>query len=516
MGCSAAPGGWHPALTGEKWRSARLLLLVLLFSWGPPAQADPVAVGAKKFTESLILAQLVAHLARHEGVGAEVRELGGTRTLWQALLRGDIDLYPEYSGTLLEEIFAGVPEAAGGVESVRPLLEAQGIRIGPPLGFNNTYALGMVAERAAGLGVARISDLSGYPGLRLGFSNEFMDRADGWPGLRRHYGLPQERITGLDHDLAYRGLAAGTLDVTDLYSTDAEVQHYGLRVLVDDRHYFPNYQAMFVYRADLAERFPAIAKVLDRLSGQISATDMIALNARVKLEGIPEQRVAADFLAERMAMAAQVRERSVFSRIWQYTREHLFLVAVSLGAAILVAVPLGVLAAERARLGQGILAIVGVIQTIPSLALLVFMIPLLGIGAVPAIVALFLYSLLPIVRNTYTGLRGIDPAVRESAEALGMARGARLRLIELPMALPAILAGVKTSAVINVGTATLGALIGAGGYGQPILTGIRLDDTGMILMGAVPAALLALLAQGSFELLERQLVPRGLRRGAGD
>ena len=459
----------------------------------------------------MILAELVAQLARHEGVDAEVRELGGTRTLWQALLRGDIDLYPEYSGTLLEEIFAGIPEAARGVEGVRPLLEAQGIRIGPPLGFSNTYALGMVQERAADLDVVTISDLLGHPGLRLGFSSEFMDRADGWPGLRRHYGLPQARITGLDHDLAYRGLAAGTLDVTDLYSTDAEVLHYGLRVLVDDRRYFPNYQAMFVYRADLAERLPAFVGILKRLSGQISATDMVAMNARVKLDGVSEQRAAAGFLAERLAMAAEVRERSVFSRLWQYTREHLVLVAVSLGGAILVAVPLGVLAARWVRLGHGILAVVGIVQTIPSLALLVFMIPLLGIGAVPAIVALFLYSLLPIVRNTYTGLRGIDPAVRDSAEALGMAPGARLWLIELPMALPAILAGVKTSAVINVGTATLGALIGAGGLGQPILTGIRLDDTGMILMGAVPAALLALLAQGAFELLERWLVPRGLR-----
>jgi osmoprotectant transport system permease protein len=158
-----------------------------------------------------------------------------------------------------------------------------------------------------------------------------------------------------------------------------------------------------------------------------------------------------------------------------------------------------------------ILAIVGIVQTIPSLALLVFLIPFLGIGGLPAMVALFLYSLLPIVRNTYAGLHDIPIQIRESAEALGLRAAARLRLVELPMAARAILAGIKTSAVINVGTATLGALIGAGGYGQPILTGIRLDDLGLILEGAVPAAVLALLVQGLFELAERWLVPRGLR-----
>ncbi|MGD2113086.1 MAG: ABC transporter permease, partial [Gammaproteobacteria bacterium] len=147
------------------------------------------------------------------------------------------------------------------------------------------------------------------------------------------------------------------------------------------------------------------------------------------------------------------------------------------------------------------------------LALFVFMIPLLGIGGPPAIVALFLYSLLPIIRNTYAGLRDIPPAIIESAEALGLPARARLRLVELPLATRAILAGIKTAAVINVGTATLGALIGAGGYGQPILTGIRLDDTALILQGAIPAAVLALLVQGLFELVERRLLPRGLRLG---
>jgi osmoprotectant transport system permease protein len=186
-------------------------------------------------------------------------------------------------------------------------------------------------------------------------------------------------------------------------------------------------------------------------------------------------------------------------------------VLVSLAAAVAVAIPLGIVAARRPRIGPFILSGIGIIQTIPSLALLVFMIPWLGIGAKPALAALFLYSLLPIVRNTATGLKDISASVRESAQALGLPDGARLVRIELPIASRAILAGIKTAAVINVGTATIGALIGAGGFGQPILTGIRRDDLAMILYeGAIPAALLALAVQGAFDLVERLIVPRGL------
>jgi osmoprotectant transport system permease protein len=318
---------------------------------------------------------------------------------------------------------------------------------------------------------------------------------------------------GLDHDLAYRGLQAGTFDGTDVYSTDAEVRFYDLRVLEDDRRYFPEYQAVLLYRADLPGRSPAAAALLSQLPGRISDEIMRDLNARAKIRRIPEAQVAAAFLAERFGVVSLVRSDGLLARLGHRTGEHLWLVLLSLLAAVACGVPLGILSARRPRLGQALLALTGTIQTLPSLALLVFMIPLFGIGAVPAVVALFLYSLLPIVRNTYTALREIPPPIRESADALGLPRRAQLRLIELPLAARGILAGIKTAAVINIGTATIGAIIGAGGYGQPILTGIRLSDTALILEGAVPAALLALLAQGLFELVERALVPRGLRVG---
>jgi osmoprotectant transport system permease protein len=256
-------------------------------------------------------------------------------------------------------------------------------------------------------------------------------------------------------------------------------------------------------------------RALRRLGGRIDAATMTAMNARVKLDRVPEPRVASEFLARELGVLAPVVDETRGQRLLRTTRDHLTLVGISLSAALALALPLGILAAKRPRLGTAILGAAGVLQTVPSLALLVLMIPLLGIGPPPAIAALLLYSLLPIVRNTHSGLRAIPDPLRESAEALGLSPAARLLRVELPLASPAILAGIKTSAVINVGTATLGALIGAGGYGEPILTGIRLDDAGLLLEGAVPAALLALGVQSLFDALEHVLVPRGLRLARG-
>ncbi len=489
------------------------LLLGIAVLLTSPTRAEPVfelRVGSKKFTESVVLGELGAHLLRAEGFRVvHRRELGGTRVLWSALRRGDLDFYPDYTGTLSEEILGGrvPPEPA----ALRAALAELGIGMSRPLGFDNTYALGVPEARAQQLGLTRISDLGRHPELRLGFSDEFMDRRDGWPGLRAHYGLPHRNVRGLDHDLAYRGIESGTLDVIDLYATDADVHYYELRVLEDDLDFFPRYEAVWLWRAELEPEASGAIRAIRRLEGVLDAPTMIRLNVRAKLDRVPEVRVAADFLAARFGLELEVRRPDVLERLARHTGEHLFLVGVSLGAAVVLAIPLGILAAHRPRVGQIVLAATGVVQTVPSLALLVFMIPLLGIGSAPAIAALFLYSLLPIVRNTHAGLVDIPEPLRESAEALGLGRGAILRRVELPLASRAILAGIKTSAVINVGTATLGALIGAGGYGQPILTGIRLDDLGLILQGAVPAATLALAVQGGFDLLERVIVPRGLR-----
>ena len=503
-------------------RAAVLALLAIPLVPAAPAQEgrvreEPVVVGSKAFTESVILGAVAAQQLTASGIDAEHRrELGGTRFLWSALLAGDIDVYPEYTGTIRQEILAGddlAPDA-----DLALALARYGVRMTEPLGFDNTYALAMDSARAAALGIATISDLVRHPDLRIGFSNEFMDRGDGWPALRSFYGFPHADVRGIDHDLAYRGLDAGSIDVMDVYSTDAEIAYYGLTVLEDDRSFFPSYQAVYLYRSDLGTTSPGLPEALAALAGMVPEDAMIRLNARAKLERLPESQIAADFLQStfgtRALSAAEPRTRA--ERVADRTAEHIELVAISLTAAIAIAIPLGILAAKVASVSGFVLGLVGIIYTIPSLALLVFMIPLFGIGGPPALVALFLYSLLPIVRNTHAGLQDIDPALLESADALGLDGRTKLLQIELPLAARSILAGIKTAAVINVGTATLGALIGAGGYGQPILTGIRLDDLGLILEGAVPAAVLALVVQGAFDLAERIAVPRGLRLSSTD
>ncbi|MGH8273478.1 MAG: glycine betaine ABC transporter substrate-binding protein [Gammaproteobacteria bacterium] len=468
-----------------------------------------VVVGSKAFTESVILGDVAANIARQAGAQVrERRELGGTRVLWDALRHGDIDVYAEYTGTLAREIFAG-SNLADTRAALAPALARKGIVLGPSLGFDDGYALAMRSAEARKLHIRTIADLRAHPHLVFGFSNEFMARSDGWPGVKKAYDLPQTQVRGMAHELAYRAIAKGAIDLMDVYTTDPNIRAYHLTLLTDTRHFFPSYAAVFLWRKDLARRAPKVVAALKRFHGRIATAAMRKMNAAVQINGKSDRTVAATFLGTKTSGAHAV---SFWSRLALRVRQHVVLVAISLGAAILFSIPLGIIASRRRILGQVILATTGMLQTIPSLALLVLMIPLLGIGGPPALLALFLYSLLPIVRNTHEGLVNIDPALIDSARALGLPRRARLRLVELPLALPPILAGIKTSAVINVGTATLAALIGAGGLGQPILTGIRLNSIPLILEGAIPAILLALVVQGLFELVERLLVPRALRR----
>ena len=497
---------------GQNAAAAAVAALLLVGTAGPGAgtEAPQIRVGSKAFTENVILGEMVTQLAAASGAAVDhQRELGGTRVLWEALLRGDLDAYPEYTGTISQEILSG--RNLRGEEAIRAALAEHGLSMSRPIGFNNTYAMGMPEALADSLGMRTITDLKKQPGLRFGFSNEFLDRGDGWPSLRDRYGLPHREVQGLQHDLAYRGLESGDIDVTDLYSTDVEIEFYNLRTLADDLGHFPAYNAVVLYRSDLAGKAPEAVQSILRLEGLIDDRTMSGLNGRAKLDLVPEAQVAADFLGEALKVESEVVEATLWDRLLRRTREHLVLTGISLAAAIAVSLPLGILAAKWARLGQVILGMTGVIQTLPALALLVFMIQPFGIGEPPAIAALFLYSLLPIVRNTCTGLRDIPAPLMESAAALGLPPRVRLRRIELPLASRSILAGIKTSAVINVGFATIGAFIGAGGYGQPIMTGLRLADNGLIMEGAIPAALLALAVQGLFELSERVLVPKGLR-----
>jgi len=476
-----------------------------------PAAAETVVVGSKRFTESYILGEILRATAARTGAKAEYKAgLGNTGIVFAALKSGAIDVYPEYTGTIAREILNldGNPPLTDLDRRLAPM----GFGAGVPLGFNNTYALAMRDEQAAKLGIRTLSDLARHSGLKLGLSQEFIGRADGWPGLKRAYGLPYATPSGLDHGLAYEAIAAGRIDVMDIYSTDAKIERYALRVLADDRGYFPKYDAVLLYRRDLPQRSPHAWQALAALEGKIDERRMIRLNAAAELEGRTFQQAAASFFdaGAGTGPGAALQKRGYLATLLgpdlaQLTYQHLLLVVVSLAVAIVIGVPLGVLAFKVRGAGQPILAAVGIIQTVPALALLAFLIAGLGrIGTVPALVALFLYALLPIVRNTHAGLAGIRTGMREAALALGLPARDRLLSIELPLAAPTILAGVKTSAVINVGTATIAAFIGAGGYGERIVQGLALNDNALLVAGAVPAAVLALLVQGAFELAERR------------
>lgn len=476
------------------------LLLLAAAAFGA-AHADTVKVGSKRFTESYILGEIVARTVH----GEHRPGLGSTGIVFEALKAGSIDVYPEYTGTLAREILR--LEGRPSLDELDRRLAPQGLAVGVPLGFNDGYAIAMRAERAEALGIASLSDLARHRELRLGLSPEFTARVDGWPGLRRTYALPQTPVP-LEHGLAYEALAHGAIDATDVYTTDAKIERYRLRVLVDDRAFFPRYDAVLIYRRDLPQRFPQEFARMKALEGRIDERSMIRMNAAAELEGRSFADAAALFFPHGGSASGGRKFLQVLfgSDLGRLTLQHLLLVVVSLAAAILVGLPLGVAAAKRRRAGQAILALVGVIQTIPSLALFAFLIAALGgIGAVPALIALFLYALLPIVRNTQAGVLGAGRGLVQAGRALGLTARQILLGIELPLAAPSILAGIKTSAVINVGTATIAAFIGAGGYGERIAAGLALNDPVMLLAGAIPAALLALAVQAAFEIGERRL-----------
>ncbi|WP_076999060.1 glycine betaine ABC transporter substrate-binding protein [Variovorax sp. KK3] len=474
-------------------------------------QSGALRVGSKRFTESYILAEVLAQTAAPQLKSPpQLRQgLGNTAIVYEALRSGNIDLYAEYTGTIALEILKSPQQMTR--EAMNAALAPLGLGIAIPLGFNDGYALAMRAADADKLGVRTLSDLARHPDLKLGLSNEFIGRADGWQGLAARYGFAQ-KPTGLDHGLAYDAISAKQIDVIDIYTTDAKIDHLGLRVLEDDRAYFPRYDAVVLHRLDLPTRLPQAWAALQKLDGRIDERAMIAMNARAELQGVAFDVIARDFLASQRGGAAppsgSEAARGFVGKLFgsdlgRLTRQHLLLVAVSVGLAIAIALPLGILVFPHLRLRAFVLGLAGLLQTVPSLAMLAVLISLIGaIGTLPALIALTLYSLLPIMRNTVTGLAEVPAGVRQAGTALGMTDSQSMRLVLLPLALPTLLAGVRTATTIAIGTATIAAFIGAGGYGERIVTGLALNDRELLIAGALPAAVLALLSEALFELIE--------------
>lgn len=486
-----------------------LTLALLAFAWGAAgAEGAGLKVGSKRFTESYILGEIVTQTAQAAGAQAEHRQgLGNTAVVYEALKAGAIDVYPEYLGTIDAEILKH-PQPTD-LATMRTELARQGLGVAVPLGFVNGYALAMREAEAKRLGLTRLSDLKAHPGLVLGLSHEFLGRQDGWPGLAARYGLPHKPV-GIDHGIAYEALASERIALTDIYSTDAKIAELKLVVLDDDLAFFPRYDAVLLYRLDVPQRLPAAWQAISALEGRISAAAMIAMNGEAELQGRSFADIARGFLAPRSSQASAsqggLMQRLFADDLGRLATQHLLLVAVAVFSACVVGIPLGAAAAALPRLEQPVMAVVGLLQTVPALALLAMLIPLMGrIGTGPALVALALYALLPIVRNTTTGLTQVPTGLRDAGTALGLTRAQRWRSVDLPLAAPVILAGVKTAAVITVGTATIAAFIGAGGFGERIVTGLALNDHAALLSGAIPAAVLAVLTQAVFELAERWL-----------
>ena len=504
-------------------RTVIIMLAISLIGAAAPrveAAARPVVIGCKDDVEGQVLAEIMAQLLEDRGYTVDRRfSLGGTLICFEALKNGSIDVYPEYSGTLERAILQlnGAASHARMRELVRERFDLEMLDF---FGFSNTYALALKKATAERLGLKHISDLKDQPDLRLGFSNEFKNRPDGWIGLAQAYGLKAEPV-GMGHALTYPAIRDDKIDITDAYSTDGELSKLDLVLLEDDRRFFPEYLAFPFVRTGLDD---GAKRVLEELANSLTAVQVQGLNQSVQeKKSLPD--VAARFLREKglltgqkeTASAPEAQERSIdWWFLLRCTLTHLKLTFLSLLACMAIAIPLGVAIYNLGTASRAVMYAAGVLQTIPSIALLAFMIPFFGIGAKPAIAALFLYGLLPILRNTATALFAIDPVLRKVAVGMGLTTWQRLRYVELPLAAPTILAGIKTAAVINIGTATLAAFIGAGGLGEPIVTGLALNDTGLILQGAIPAALLAVLTELGFEQLERLLIPAHLLRKSAE
>lgn len=485
------------------------ICLALVCPFRLSAQSDrAIRVGAKHFNEGYILSEMIAILLEDAGFKVERKfNLGGTAVTFEALRNNAIDVYPEYTGTIASEILKIQKKLT--VEDIHALLKTKfDLEISKPYGFNNTYALVMKANQARRMSINSISDLQKHPELTVGVSYEFLKRQDGWEPLASFYGLPYTPV-GLEHGLAYEAVLENRIDLTDAYSTDGEIKKYDLTLLKDDKNFFPDYYAVSFYGASL----PAAAKaVVNKLTNSLSEEQMQSLNALALFGEESHAAIARNFLEEQRLIGRRNAELSDWQQILGKTLTHLKLTMAALLASVLIALPLAIGIYKNPLFSRWALYLAGILQTIPSIALLALMVPLFGIGIIPALVALTLYALLPILRNTVVGLLTVDPELKKVASAIGLDDWNRLRMVELPLAMPTIIAGVRTAAVISVGTATLAAFIGAGGLGEFIVTGLALNNTGLILKGAMPAALLAIVIELVFEGIERALIPKHLRK----
>lgn len=503
---------------------AILVCLIVVAS----ARAGVIRVGSKNFTEQEILAQIAAQLIeRTTDYSVERRlGLGGTDLCHAALLAGQLDLYVEYTGTSLLNVLdeATIANPARAYLRVAEQYEERfGLVCMAPIGFNSTYAIAVRGQDAGANGWRTIGDLAPGAGeLRAGFTAEFMERPDGYPGLREAYGTDFGSTQDLEPGLMYDALKSGQVDVICAFATDPRIDAYGFVVLEDTESFFPPYDAVAVVREQTLARYPGVRSALAVMAGAISDADMRALNGAVDIERRTPADVAGEWVSARLGEDVGARVggdgsragfvdlvRSRRGELWDKTVEHLVLTALGVVIAVVIGLPLGILIHRRAPARAPVLAAAEVVQTIPSLAMLAFLFALIGVlGLLPAATALVLYALLPIVLNTYTGLSEVPRQAVQAAQAVGMSGGQRLRMVELPLAMPVIVAGIRAATVLTVGIATLSTYIGAGGLGDFIARGLARNDPRLTLLGALPAALMAVVLSLAIRGVQRVLTRR--------
>ena len=370
---------------------------------GAVDRETPIVVASKPFAESYLLAEAFAQLLEASGYVVDRRPgLGMTELILGALIGGDIDVYPEYTGTGLAAVLGETAEggSAAVFRRVSEEFEARwGVRWLPPLGFENTYAMAMRREVADSLDVRTLSGLAAIaPDLAGGFSPDFIGRPDGLGGLADAYGIHFRESRSLLQAVKYQALAENAVDVIDAYSTDGAISRYDLALLADDRNFFPPYEAAPLVSRELYADRPGAVLVLTRLAGRIDEEAVQRANERIEVEAAPIAVAARELLAEvgmidapddePGSASASRRTRSTVAALpgymWtnrtalgrQFGR-HVLLVLASLGAAILVALPAGVALERRRSLAEGTIRLSGLLQTIPGIALLAFMIPTL-------------------------------------------------------------------------------------------------------------------------------------------
>jgi len=522
----------HPNPKRERGRTANQLLPRSRFGLGivfascllcfcAPAHAQKsgkVVIASKAFPESRLLAEVMAQLIEAKtDLNVERKYgLGGTMICFSAIKSGEVDIYPEYTGTALLSILKSEPGEDRSSDTIFNQVKTEfskqhDLEWMGRFGFNNGYALAARPE----LGVEKISDLKAIQDtLKVRFQHEFLARADGYPAIKERYGISFKDVAGMEHGLAYRALDDDKIDLMDAYTTDGPLNKIKVKLLEDDLQLFPPYDAAPVVRRETLDRFPQLREVLMSLEGKIPQQEMIAMNDQITSKEKQNPVMASEFLVSQGLLAESEAVKWTWKddalSLLRMLKEHLILTLTATILATFLGVALGLYIARNEKLAGPILGLAGILQTIPSLAMLAFMIPLLGTGILPAITALFLYALLPIVRNTYTGITSVSADLKDAGTGMGMTPSQLLWQLELPLATRTIMAGIRTALVISVGTATLGAFIGAGGFGDPINTGLQQDDKALILWGAIPAAVLALSCDGLMAWLEKRIGPKGV------